>query len=208
VGFSQSHGGTDAAAKRAPEKRPFTVSINNAAPEAITVAIPDHPYFTPMPVWGLPGLLTGALPSATFRDYKAHVFYWIPPNIRQTLNLRQGDIAELPFPDFRIDHHSYARAIAKIAYCQAVAFYGLRGFRRLVLPDIILGRYPLVPYFVGSPLHNPDPPADPKIKHVVQLSVVNRGRLHLILGEVRLFANSGTSEHGPPTYYVVCGARY
>ncbi len=192
--------------KERPKVGPFTVSINSAAPEVMTVPIPDRPFFTPMPVWGMPGLLTAGQPSANFQEYKAHVFYWVPPNIREILDLRHGDVAELPFPNFRIDHEKFARAIAKIAYCQTVAHYGLHGFRRLVLPDIILGRYSQVPYFVGCPLVNPEPPADPKVKHIVQLSVVDRGHLKLLLGKVRLFANSGTTEHGSPTYYVVCGA--
>ena len=195
---------------RRPKDRPkagsFTVSINSAAREILTVPIPDRPFFVPMPVWGMPGLVTGAPPSAVFQEYKAHVFYWVPPNIRETLNLRHGDVAEIPFPEFRIDHEKFARAIAKIAYCQAVVKFGLRGFRRLVLPDLILGRYPSVPYFVGCPLANPNPPSDPKVKHVVQLSVVSRGPLKLMLGEVRLFANSGTAEHGPPVYYAIVGA--
>jgi len=54
-------------------------------------------------------------PTAQFEHYKAHVFYWIPPNIRATIGLSHGDIAEIPFPEFRINHEYCARAIAKIA---------------------------------------------------------------------------------------------
>ena len=97
-------------------------------------------------------------------------------------------------------------SIAKIAYCQTVVNFGLRGFRRLVLPDIILGRYPLIPYFVGCPLDDPDPPSHPNVKHAIQLSTVARGRLRLILATVPLFSNSGTDRNGPSTYYVICGA--
>ena len=156
----------------------------------MTVPIDDHPFFTPMPVWGLPGLMTAAAPTTVFPEYKAHVFYWLPPNIRKTLGLADGEIAQLPFPEFRINHEKYARAIAKIAYCQAVVWYGLHGFRRLVLPDIILGRYPLIPYFVGCPLDDTDPPSHPSVKHAIQLSNVASGRLQLILATVRLFSNS------------------
>ena len=192
--------------KDRPKELPFTVSINSAPRETLTVRIEDHPFFTPMPVWGKPGIIMGSQPSAIFEVYKAHVFYWVPPNIRETLNLGDGDFAELPFAEFRIDHERYARAIAKIAYCQAVAFYGLHGFRRLVLPDLILGHYPNIPYFVGSPLVDPQPPTNPKIKHVVNISIVERSGQRLILGEVRLFSNSGTVDHGSPTYQVICGA--
>ena len=192
--------------KERPKALPFTVSISGKPPEVMTVPIDDHPFFTPMPVWGLPGLMTAAAPTTVFPEYKAHVFYWLPPNIRKTLGLADGELAQLPFPEFRINHEKYARAIAKIAYCQAVVRFGLRGFRPLMLPDLILGRYPYIPYFVGCPLDDQDPPSHPNVKHAIQLSTVARGQLRLILATVRLFSNSGTDKHGPPTYHVICGA--
>lgn len=193
--------------KERPKERQFIYSVAGGERETKTVPIADHPYFTPMPVWGLPGILTGAQPTTEFTHYKAHVFYWIPPNIRQTLGLKHGDTAEIPFPEFRIDHHRVARAIAKIAYCQTVVELGLHGFRHLVLPDLILGRYPCVSHFVGSEIVDPPPPAERSIQHVVQVGFENVGDLQLVVTTVRLFANSGVEEHGPPIYEVVVGAR-
>lgn len=194
--------------KERPTELPFTVSIAGSERLTKTVPIEDHPYFTPIPVWGLPGLLTGALPTTEFQHYKAHVFYWLPEHIREVLGLQSGESAEIPFPEFRINHHRFARAIAKIAYCQTVAQEGLHSFRRLVMPELILGRYSCVPHFVGCEIDDPPPPSETKTRHTIQTNkYVYRGDLCLIVARVRLFANSGVEEHGPPIYEVVVGAR-
>ena len=57
-----------------------------------------------------------------------------------------------------INNITFARAITKVAFCHAVAKYGLDGFRHLAAPDIILGKYSCVPYFVGSDPEEPPPP--------------------------------------------------
>lgn len=195
---------------RRPKKRPKTlparVVIAGGPEQTLDLPIADHPYFTAMPIWGLPGLLAGSQPRAKFEQESSHLYYSIPPNIRQTLNLRDGEMAEIKVPDIEIDSLKFARAIAKIAYCQAVAIFGLHGFRRLVMPDLILGRYPLVPYFVGCEMKVPPPPGDAKGVHFVDLRIVTIGGMKLIVGSVRLFAHSGTSEHGMPIYRVVVGA--
>jgi len=99
--------------KSRPTELPFTYSI--AGGERLTKSVPivDHPFFTPMPVWGRPGLLTGKQPTTEFEHCKAHVFSSVPPNIKQTLALGDGVPAELPFPEFQINHNLYARGIAK-----------------------------------------------------------------------------------------------
>jgi hypothetical protein len=101
----------------------------------------------------------------------------------------------------------FARAIAKIAYCNVVARYGLDGLRPLVLPDLILGRYPCVPYFVGTDPGEPPPPDARNMRHAVQIATANgREGLRFLVASVRLFAHSGTREHGMPIYHVVVGA--
>ncbi len=192
--------------KERPDVLPATISIGTGEPQRMDFAVADHPYFTPLPVWGMPGALIGAKPSTVFQEYKAHVFYYVPPGIRETLKLSDGDMAQIHFPDFQIDHHKFARAMAKMAYCQAVARWGLRGFRRLVLPDLILGKYPCVPHLVGCALVDPPPPHERKVVHVIDLRVVTIERMRLIVGSVRLFANSGTKEYGTPLYRVIVGA--
>lgn len=194
--------------KKRPRELPFSVEVEGDELKILTVPIQDHPFFTPMPVWGMPGLLRGTQPDAPWaiKD-KAHLFYSIPDNISQTLGLEHGQKAEIRIPEFNINHERYARAIAKIAYCQAVIRYGLHGFRRLVLPQLILGQYPFVSYFVGSdPDGYPPPPLDRNVIHSIELEPVSIGNLRLIEAAVRLFANSGTADHGPPIYRVVVGA--
>lgn len=192
--------------KKRPLVLPATVSVNGGERFRKEFSVRDHPYFTPMPVWGLPGVLVGSPPAEKFLIEKAHVFYYVPPDIDRTLGLLHGQVAEIPFPQFRIDSYKFARGIAKIAYCQVVATQGLHNFRRLVTPALILGRYPYVPYFVGSGLSDPPPPTDAKVMHRIDIAVRSIGVMKLLVVAVRLFANSGTEENGPPIYYVVVGA--
>jgi hypothetical protein len=167
----------------------------------------DHPYFLHMPVWNPPGIMRGSQPSSDFGNAKAHVYWWMPPNIRETLGLRHGDIAEIqdttPMPNLR----TFARSVAKIAYCNAVMKYGLDGFRPLATPDLILGRYPNIPYFVGSDRSDPPPPEPPGRLHVVHFTDVTIGRLKYLTVRFRLFAHSGTKENGMPYYEVVVGTE-
>jgi HNH endonuclease len=192
--------------KERPSELPFSFSVGGGAPQTKVVPVADQPYFTPMPVWGLPGLLTGRPPTCQFEHHKAHVFYWIPPNIKETLELDDGVPAEIPFPEFRINHEYFARAIAKIAYCEAVAYLGLHTFRRLVLPALILGRYPYIPHFVGCSIDDPPAPNERGALHVTQVGFQQIRGMRLVIATVRLFANSGIKDHGPPVYEVVVGA--
>lgn len=175
--------------------------------KVIDLAAQDHPYFLHMPVWYPPGLMRGIQPSPDFGDAKAHVFYWVPPNIRQILRLKDGEVAEIqdvtPMPNIR----TFARAIAKIAYCNAIMTYGLDGFRPLALPDLILGRYPNIPYFVGSDRTDPPPPERRGVLHVVTHTNATIGRLKYITTRICLFSHSGTDQNGMPFYEVVVGAE-
>jgi hypothetical protein len=195
---------------RRPKERPktfkFKASIAGREMQEFEVPVADAIFFTAYPVWGLPGILTGAQPSAEFKEYKAHAFYWYSENLGKILGAMEGESIEIPFPNFRIDHHKFARAIAKVAYCQTILKYGLHGFRRLVLPGLILGRYPNVPYFVGSALIDPPKRLDGKVKHAIVLTETTIGKMRLLTASVRLCANSGTDEAGTPIYDVVVGA--
>ncbi len=192
--------------KARPKELAFTYSIGGGAKQEKTVPIADHPFFVPMPVWGRPGLLDGRPPTGQFEHYKAHVFYYVPPNIRQTMSLGDGILGEIPLPEFRINHDLYARGIAKIAYCDAIARFGLKKFRRLVMPNLILGRYPHIPYFVGCRLDDPPPPTPRDVLHEITVGPVALDGIKLLVSSIRLYSNSGVEEHGPPVYEVVIGA--
>jgi hypothetical protein len=173
----------------------------------IDLATPDHPFFLHMPVWKRPGILRGAQPSADFGDAKAHVYWYIPPNIGQTLDLKRGELARLedttPMPNIV----TFARAIAKIAYCNAIIRFGLNGFRSLALTDLILGKYPNIPHFVGSKLGDPPPPHARGVRHAADFGSDAIGRMRLLTVYVRLFAHAGTENEGMPIYQVVVGAE-
>ena len=189
-----------------PDVLPAYVGIEGGEITQIDLAPCDHPYFLHMPVWHPPGLMRGEAPTPEFKEPKAHVYWYVPPNMRDTLALRHGQTAEIqdktPMPNVR----TFARAVAKIAYCNAIIHYGLNGFRPLALPDIILGRYPHISLFVGSDRGDPPPP-DPKgILHKLTFTNVNYQKLNFYTMRLRLFAHSGTDTNGMPYYEVVIGA--
>lgn len=182
--------------------------VNTAdGPRVLDLAPKDHPYFLHMPLWNRPGIIRGNLPSSDFGHAKAHVYWYIPPSMRDTLGLRHGEIAEVrdttPMPNIQ----TFARAIAKIGYCQAILRYGLDGFRPFATADIILGKYPNVPYFVG--VHHADPPPPDKngVLHAIHFTNVTCGRMKYFTAFVRLFAHSGTAGCGMPLYEVVIGCE-
>jgi hypothetical protein len=57
-----------------------------------------------------------------------------------------------------LNYTAFASAIARISYCTAVSLLGLDGFEHLDLPDLILGKYPHVPHYVGVMRTDPEPP--------------------------------------------------
>lgn len=192
-------------------KLPSTLSANVSIGHQETMQeflAPDQPFALMLPVWDLPGIMRGDQPRPDFPSCRVRAYNFMPPNFRETLGL--ADDAPDPMvhiPSGTINNITFARAIAKIAYCHAVAKYGLNGFRHLALPDIILGKYSCVPYFVGSD-PGPPTPRDPSDRRhaVIFATATSPGGLRLMIAAVRLLAHSGTSEHGMPIYRVVMGA--
>jgi hypothetical protein len=189
-----------------PDVLPAVVEINGNE-RAFDLAPSEHPYFLHMPVWHPPGIMCGLQPSPDFGPGKVNLYWYVPPDFRETMRLGEGDFARImdrtPPPNFS----TFARSIAKIAYCHAVLMLGLGGFRPLTLPSIILGRYPNIPYFVGSDLGDPPPPEPRQILHLIQRTNVTYRRWKLLTVRVRLFAQSGTPANGMPFYEVVVGAE-
>jgi hypothetical protein len=189
-----------------PENRRANITVGDRE-VALELPVEDHPFALILPTWDLPGALRQVQPSAEFSQYNARAYNFMPTNLRETLGLAE-DAADpvVHIGPGTINNITFARAIAKIAYCYAVAQYGLN-FRHLVAPDIILGRYPWVPYFVGSEPGLPPPPHPWQFRHAVELRVATGGSgLRLFVATVRLFANRGTVENGMPIYRVVTGA--
>lgn len=84
---------------------------------------------------------------------------------------------------------------------------GLDGFRPLVTPDIILGKYPQIAYFVGSDPTQPSAPYPRGSQHAVHLGSMNYRNLTLLTATIRLFADSGANGKGKPFYTVIYGAE-
>jgi hypothetical protein len=159
-------------------------------------------------MWSPPGLLiNGAKITDDFQNYTCDVFWYVPDNIRQTLGLKESDEVRIKNGIKPHNLSTFARAITKIAYCSAILKYGLDGFRPLVTPQIILGNYPHVPYFVG-PLPRPHgPPTERGQQHTVEFGDVVYNGLKLIFANVRLFADSSAPHGGMPRYQVILGAE-
>jgi HNH endonuclease len=86
----RSHAGVQS---REPKKRPKSFPakiVVDGQKEVRQLPTVDHPYFLALPIWGRPGLLTGALPVDVFPVQKAHIFEYIPENLRDTLRLSEA----------------------------------------------------------------------------------------------------------------------
>jgi hypothetical protein len=189
-----------------PTDLPANIVIGDSALQKV-MPVADHPFFLLTPVWMPAGILRGVQPSPTFEAASAHLYYFIPDNLRETLGLAAHETAEVrPQLTRGIDYSTFARALAKIAYCQAIANIGFGKFRSLATTDIILGRYPHVPYFIGSRIGDPPPPLSDNVLHATDVSFLTIDRIQLIRVRLRLFASSGAGTNGTPLYEVIVGA--
>jgi len=133
--------------RRGPRVFPQRIVVDENE-EIRHLSVVDHPYFLAMPIWGNPGIVTGALALDIFPIQKAHIFEYIPENLRETMQITEQQSLQVRASG-TINHATFAGAVAKIGYCHAIIRYGLDGFRKLVLPRLILGYYPCIPHFVG-----------------------------------------------------------
>jgi hypothetical protein len=85
--------------------------------------------------------------------------------------------------------------------------YGLDGFRPLATPDIILGKYPNIAYFVGCGPAQPYPPYRRGVQHSVGLGSIVFPNTKFLTATIRLFGDSGTKDKGMPFYTVIDGAE-
>jgi hypothetical protein len=192
--------------KNRPSVLPATIKIGENPAQDMEFSIADHPYFTFLPVWKAPGILTGALPTADFGTEELHRFDFVPAHFRKLLSLTDSDSLRFQTP-IRLNQDQFSRALAKIAYCTAVSRYGLNGFERTTIADFILGKYPFAQYLVGGTTDAVPPPMPKNIDHAIALLETSVGQKNTVIAAVRLFANTGTGTYGMPMYTVVIGAR-
>jgi len=87
------------------------------------------------------------------------------------------------------------------------ALSGIIGMLSAINRNIVRLQSEQVSAFVGiRRLDDPPPPTAREVLHEITLGpqVIDGVKLHV--SSIRLFANSGVEEHGPPVYEVVVGA--
>jgi hypothetical protein len=174
---------------------------------AVELATGDHPYFLNMPIWRPPGFMTGKQLDDGFGNPGRFTYWYVPPKFRDVIGLKDGDLARILDTSPPHNLYTFARGLAKIAHCNAVMKHGLDGFRHLATPDIILGRYPNIAYFVGSDPTAPSPRYARGRQHSVGLGSITYTHTKFLTATIRLFADSGAGDKGMPFYTVIYGSE-
>lgn len=191
---------------RRPKQRPKSLFASFLKPDGSEVveefSPKDQPYVLLMPIWNVPGIALGKPPTADFDVTQGHLYIFTSDDVQRRIAADDMKLGVWPY----INYPTFARAIARIAFCQAVAQFGLDGFNHLNLPDLILGTYPYIPHYVGVTRDIPPPPDDRQVTHKIELQIYNAGTRRYWLASLRLFAHSGYKENGMPIYRTIVGA--
>jgi hypothetical protein len=182
---------------RRPRERPQHLSLDivdtKGDADSIKVSASDHPSILAMFVWGPPRLFM-INPAV---DAKAGVWLYFPDATTQRMLLRP-DVKGLRIGFSGI--RSFARMLAKIAYCFAIE----RKYLRIdpnseVVRCIMNDGYDYLP-FIGGWIS--DQTKLSGVLHQVRfIKLTDRGTMYLV-AEIRLFADLGT-----PLYDVVLASR-
>jgi HNH endonuclease len=193
---------------RRPKNRPTSLFASFRRPDGSEVvrefSPKDQPYVLLMPIWNVPGIAVGRQPSPVFDRTHGHLYLFTSPEVHKWFSDEDLKLGVWPY----INYSTFARAIARIAYCQAVANMGLHGFNHLDLPALFLGTYPNIPHYVGVMRDIPPPPDPRKMSHKIELQIFNTVDRQYWLASLRLFAHSGYRETGMPIYRVIVGAPF
>ncbi|MBX3521159.1 MAG: hypothetical protein KF835_14200 [Xanthobacteraceae bacterium] len=187
--------------KERPKKLPTIISIEGED-RRFEADIADHPHFVHLPVWGPPGLMQRLSPSPHFSESRHVSFHAIEPIKIQRITGEKEGIVEVK-SEVKINEATFARAIAKIAYCNVVAHFGFGSFWPVLLTDVILGKNPNVAFLVGSQFEKIRPSAS--AQHRVEYGIYRDKNFALVYSTVWLFASSGTRDQGMPIYEVILG---
>lgn len=134
----------------------------------------------------------GKSPTADFDVTQGHLYIFTSEDVQKRITAEELKLGVWPY----VNYATFARAIARISFCQAVAQLGLDGFNHLDLPGLILGTYPNIPHYVGVTRDIPPPPDERRITHKVELQMYNTANRRYWLVSLRLFAHSGYKENG------------
>jgi hypothetical protein len=189
---------------RRQKLRPTTLNASFQLPDGSEVhrsfPIKGQPYALLMPIWTAPGLALGKEPTANFEITQSHIYLFVPGDEDAWMKENAAKLGVWPY----INYPTFARAIARIAFCNAVVKFGLDGFDHLDVPNLILGKYPYIPHYVGVTRDLPPPPDE--MLHKVGINAYTASGRHYWLVSVRLFAHSGYKDVGMPIYRVIVGS--
>jgi hypothetical protein len=193
---------------RRPKERPKELNASFLLPDGSEMVrsyqSKNLPYALCMPIWDVPGITVARPLSPDFEITQSHIYLFIPPDADEWMKEETAKLGVWPY----INYATFARAIARIAFCQAVAKFGLEGFDHLDTPDLILGRYPYISHYVGVARDNPPPPDPRYVTHRVDIQPYSLPNRVYWMVSVRLFAHSGYKENGMPIYRVIVGAPF
>jgi hypothetical protein len=99
-----------------PDTLPATIELAEGQ-RAVDLATGNHPFFLNMPIWRPPGFMTGKQISEGFGEAGRFTYWYVPPNLRNAIGLKDGDVARIIDTSPAHNLRSFCRALAKIAYC-------------------------------------------------------------------------------------------
>lgn len=191
---------------RRPKQRPKTLLASFRRQDGSEVVEEfgpkEQPYVLLMPIWDVPGITLGKRPSPDFETTQSHVYLFTSPEVQRRIEVEGLKLGVWPY----VNYQTFARAIARISFCQAVAKLGLDGFDHLDLPALILGRYPSPSHYVGVTRDIPPAPDPRNVMHKAELSTYYVNSKQYWMVSLRLFAHSGYRENGMPIYRTIVGA--
>jgi len=190
---------------RRKKERPTTLSASFYKEDETVIVgnypAKEQPYTLLMPIWHLPGIALGKEPSSVFENQQSHAYWFASEEVTHWVDTQNAKLGVW----VDINYSTFGRALARIAFCHAVAFRGLDSFDPLDIPALILGKYPNVPHYVGVTCELPPPPDPPNVAHKIEMQDYFVGGKSYILASVRLFAHSGYKENGMPIYRIIVG---
>jgi HNH endonuclease len=191
---------------RRPKSRPKTLFASFRRPDGTEVvrefSPKEQPYVLVMPIWNVPGIALSKQPTPDFETTQGHLYIFASNDVQKWIAVEGLKLGVWPY----VNYPTFARAIARISFCQAVARFGLDGFNHLDLPALILGTYPNISHYVGVTRDIPPPPDDRHVTHKVEIQPYNVGTQQYWLVSLRLFAHSGYKENGMPIYRTIVGS--
>ena len=189
-----------------PATLPATIELADGQ-RAVELATGDHPCFLNMPIWQPPGFMIGKQISEGFGNPGRFTYWYVPPKFRHVIGLKDGDIARII--DTAPPHNlsTFARGLAKIAYCNAVMKYGLDGFDTVGNPTSFLVDIRTSHTSWEAIRTPPSPPYARGRQHSVGLGSITYTHTKFLTATIRLFGDSGAGHKGMPFYTVIYGSE-